>query len=143
MFLTREVIRIEAMEKEAVVSSHGAVITFSGIVREDRHSEFGTLRFMEYEAYESMAEKVLSKTAGEAHAKYDAKILIQHRLGELKIGETSLVIVVGSPHRDEAYKVSREVIETIKHAVPIWKREIWERGATWSDGCAMHVQQAS
>ncbi len=137
MFLTKKPIRFEVMEKEVAVSSMGAVLTFSGIVREDTHPEYGKLRYMKYEAYESMTEKVLSKTVGEAQVKYGARIFIQHRLGMLRVGEASLVIVVGSPHRDEAYRASRDVIETIKHTVPIWKREVWEYGSTWSEGCVV------
>ena len=62
-------------------------------------------------------------------------MLAAHRIGDLAIGEVSLAIVVGSPHRDEAYRISRLVIEEVKRRLPVWKKEHYIDGdATWLPG---------
>lgn len=139
MYLTKDNIRIENLEKRVSSQENGAVLTFLGTVRAEQHAEFGPLVQLEYEAYEPMAEKVIGRIEREIQSRLEVSVAIQHRLGPIKIGEISVAIAVGSPHRDEAYRASREAIEAIKHMAPIWKREVWERGATWSEGCQVHV----
>jgi len=112
-------------------------LVFVGTVRRAIHPEFGALERLEYEAYESMAERVLADIVARTEKQYGVKIAVRHRLGSVGLGEASLWLVVGSPHRDEAYRASRQVLEAIKHTVPIWKKEIWLRGETWSEGCSV------
>jgi molybdopterin synthase catalytic subunit len=62
------------------------------------------------------------------------EVVIIHRLGRLQIGETSVLIVVASPHRAAAFDASRFAIDTLKRTVPIWKKEHFTDGVVWADG---------
>jgi MoaE-MoaD fusion protein len=111
----------------------GAVVVFEGIVR--NHSRGRRTVFLDYEAYEGMALKEMESLAGQARTKFQIRdIAIVHRLGRLKIGETSVLIVVASAHRSAAFEACRWVIDTLKRTVPIWKKEHFEDGAVWADG---------
>jgi molybdopterin synthase catalytic subunit len=71
------------------------------------------------------------------------ELAVAHRVGDLAIGEISVVIAVAAPHRDAAYKASREIIERIKTEVPIWKRERYsDGGEVWRDGAVPDVPEA-
>ena len=111
----------------------GAVAVFLGTVR-DRHAG-RTVLHLEYEAYPPMAEAEMRKIAEEArHRLGVSRVAVAHRTGRLEIGETSVAIAVASPHRKEALLACRFVIDTLKRTVPIWKREVYEGGATWIEG---------
>ena len=120
-------LRHDPIDAAAVIAAasaprNGAVILFLGTVRE--HNDGRAVTGIEYSAYEAMAERELADIAREGSARFgDADVAIEHRLGELELGEASVAIAVGSPHRDDAYAVSRWVIEELKRRVPIWKRE--------------------
>ncbi|MGY4688864.1 molybdenum cofactor biosynthesis protein MoaE [Salibacterium sp. K-3] len=108
----------------------GAVVTFSGTVREWTNGR-RTLK-LKYEAYHSMAVKQLEAVGREAEEKWpDILTAATHRTGELKITDTAVVIAVSSPHRRSAYEASEYMIERIKEIVPIWKKEYWEDGTAW------------
>ncbi len=110
----------------------GASVLFLGKVRD--HSEGRKVLYLEYEAFEAMAESVIADLIAEAHHHWSVdEIKILHRLGEVKLGEIAVAIAVKSTHRDEAYQASRFLIEGIKHRVPIWKKEYFEDGTSeWS-----------
>lgn len=111
----------------------GAVVVFEGIVR--NHSRGRRTLFLEYEAYEPMALKEMESLAEQAHSRFQVRdVAIIHRLGRLKIGETSVLIVVASAHRAAAFEACRWIIDTLKRTVPIWKKEHFEDGAVWADG---------
>lgn len=111
----------------------GAVVVFEGIVR--NHSRGRRTLFLEYEAYEPMALKEMESLAEQAHSRFQVRdVAIVHRLGRLKIGETSVLIVVASAHRAAAFEACRWIIDTLKRTVPIWKKEHFEDGAVWADG---------
>ncbi len=102
--------------------SCGAVLVFSGVVRD--HHEGRRVDSLSYEAYAPMAEKVLASIAQQAARLHPgARVAIVHRTGRLSVGETSIVIAVASPHRDQAYAASRYCIDQTKSLAPIWKRE--------------------
>ena len=87
---------------------------------------------MEYEAYGEMAIREFDKIAQEIRQMWNVrKLAIVHRIGKLNLGEISVLIVVSAPHRDEAYRASRYVIEKLKQTVPIWKKEIFGDGEVW------------
>jgi molybdopterin synthase catalytic subunit len=67
------------------------------------------------------------------------RIALIHRVGDLKLGESSVLVVVSAPHRPEAFEAARFGIDALKATVPIWKREAWETGSDWALG-AQHVQ---
>lgn len=111
----------------------GAVVVFDGIVRNNTRGR--KTRFLDYEAYEEMALKLMHELVAEALKGYAVRgILLVHRLGKLEIGETSVLIVVSSAHRGAAFDACRWLIDTLKKSVPIWKKEHFEDGAVWADG---------
>lgn len=114
--------------------SDGAVLLFLGNVR--NHNEGREVVGIRYDAYRAMAERVLAEIAREAAARLGTdRLAVVHRIGELGIGETSVVIAVSSPHRAEAFDAARYTIEEIKRRLPVWKEELYPAGeARWLDG---------
>lgn len=105
----------------------GAVLLFLGVVRD--HNEGRPVTGMEYEAYEEMAEDVLASIAEVASERWETdRIAVVHRTGALEVGEVSVAIAVSTPHREEAYRASRWIIEAIKERLPVWKREHYVDG---------------
>ena len=115
-------------------SGIGARSVFEGTVRDtnDGHD----VKKLEYECYESLAMKEGSKILGEAIEKFgliDAFCI--HRIGTLEVGETAVIIVATSGHRNEAFKGCRYIIDEVKSRVPIWKKEHYQDGETeWLKG---------
>ena len=131
--LTREVIDAQALVARAKRGEDGAVIVFDGIVR--NHSRGRQTLHLDYEAYEEMALKQMRELANEARTRFHVRhVSVVHRLGRLTVGETSVLIVVASAHRAQAYEASRWLIDTLKRTVPIWKKETFVDGAVWADG---------
>ena len=111
-------------------SSNGAVVTFLGTTRD--FSDGRNVKYLEYEAYQPMAENMLRQIAQEVRGKWDiGDIAIAHRVGKLEVGEISLVVAMGSPHRKDAYEASQYAMDRIKAIVPIWKKEVFEGGEVW------------
>ena len=111
----------------------GAVVTFVGLVR--NHNTGRRVRFLEYEAFAPLAVKSFERIAAEAHARWpSATLAIHHRTGTLQIGEASVAVAAASPHRADAFEVSRYAIERVKQISPIWKHEHFEGGAVWIEG---------
>jgi molybdopterin synthase catalytic subunit len=111
----------------------GASIVFEGVVRNQTRGR--KTIYLNYEAYEEMAEEQLESLAEQALRKFEIRdVAIVHRLGRLEIGETSVLIVVASAHRGPAFDACRWLIDTLKRIVPIWKKEFFEDGAVWADG---------
>ncbi len=129
--------RVHSDELDATrVASHvedpgaGAIITFSGVVRDNARGN--TVSKLEYEAYPAAAEKMLAQIGDEMTDQWPLLgIAIEHRIGTLTVGETSVVIAVSSAHREAAFEASSYAIRRIKEIVPIWKKEFYEGGATW------------
>ena len=111
----------------------GAVCVFYGVVREDSRNK--KVRFLDYDAYPEMAEKKMRDILEEVRAKWpEQRAAIVHRIGTLGIGEASVVIAVGSPHRGESFEACRYVIDRVKEEVPIWKKEVFTDGEEWVEG---------
>ena len=111
----------------------GAVVTFLGTVRD--HNAGRRVRYLEYEAFEPLAVKSFERIADEASERWPSvRLAIRHRIGHLRIGETSVVIAAASPHRGEAFAAARYAIERIKQISPIWKHEHFEGGEVWIEG---------
>lgn len=111
----------------------GAIVIFDGIVR--NHSRGRPTRYLEYEAYEEMALKMMEELADQARTKFAIRnVALVHRLGHLEIGESSVLIAVYSAHRSAAFDACRWLIDTLKKTVPIYKKEYFEDGAVWADG---------
>jgi molybdopterin synthase catalytic subunit len=112
---------------------NGAVILFLGAVRQV--NEGRDVTGIDYAAYEGMALRELQAIVDEGATRFGAAdVVVEHRLGELRVEDISVGIAVGHPHRDTAYAVSRWVIEELKRRVPIWKREHYADGTReWVD----------
>ena len=125
--IVREEIDIEALRLRAQHSQAGAVLIFCGDIR--NHSQQKQVSYLEYEAYESMALKQISQVVEEAQKKWQLHTVeVIHRLGKLAVKDCSIAIAVSTSHR--------YIIDTIKHAVPIWKKEHFvDAPAMWSKGC--------
>lgn len=108
----------------------GAIATFVGTTR--RRSRSRDVLYLEYEAYEGMAEKVMEALATELKQRHGlSAIAIHHRVGRVDIGETSVVIAVSAPHRAAALEACREAIDELKVSVPLWKKEVYLGGEEW------------
>jgi molybdopterin synthase catalytic subunit len=126
---------LDADVVSAIVASAdcGAVTTFVGMVR-DEHGGRRVL-WLEYQAYEPLAIKAFKRIDEEAGERWPSIALaIHHRVGRVEIGQPSVVIAAGSPHRAEAFSACRYAIERIKQIAPIWKHEHFEGGAVWIEG---------
>lgn len=131
--LTREPIDTARITRSLQQPEDGALVVFEGVVR--NHARDKAVRFLEYEAYESMALKKLEEVGAMARSRFDIRdIAIVHRLGHMEIGEASTVIVVASAHRGAAFEACRFAIDTIKEIVPIWKKEFYADGEVWIEG---------
>jgi len=111
----------------------GAVSYFVGLVR--NHNAGRRVEWLEYEAYEPLAEKAFEQIDAEASARWPStRLAIHHRIGRLEVGEASVVIAAASPHRQDAFAASRYAIERIKQIAPIWKHEHFVGGDVWIEG---------
>ena len=107
--------------------SNGAKLLFVGVVRD--HADGKRVTGITYHAYKEMAEKVLEQIVRDAAEELGkGNVAAAHRTGELSMGEASVAIAVASPHRAEAYRASRRVIEEIKARLPVWKHESYVSG---------------
>ncbi len=128
--LTPDPIDATALEAEVAQGHHGAVLVFHGITR--NHFDDRPVLRLEYEAYAPMAVPQMQAIADEAAERWPGvRVAMVHRLGVVPLGEASIVIAVGAPHRAEAYEASRFAIDTLKERVPIWKKEIYHDGSSW------------
>jgi molybdopterin synthase catalytic subunit len=111
----------------------GAIVTFCGTVRNHSEGHPGVTA-LEYEVYPEYAIPRLEQVAAAAREQWPTlgRLVLLHRVGLLHVGDVSVVVVASTPHRAEAFDVARFCIDTLKHTVPIWKRETWEGGADWT-----------
>jgi molybdopterin synthase catalytic subunit/molybdopterin converting factor small subunit len=125
-------IDVDATVRSVEDSGFGAVVTFLGTVR--NHHAGRAVEKLTYTAYRRMAADALARIASELEAAAPVRVAIVHRLGEVPVGEPSVVIAVGSAHRAAAYEASRTALERLKAEVPIWKREHYAEGeAVWRE----------
>jgi molybdopterin synthase catalytic subunit len=109
----------------------GAVVTFTGVVREQSNSG-RAVTHLEYEAYPEMAEEQMAAIAEEIRARWGlGHVAMTHRVGRLAVGEVAVAIAVASPHRREGFEACQFAIDRLKAIVPIWKKEIGPDGAEW------------
>jgi molybdopterin synthase catalytic subunit/molybdopterin converting factor small subunit len=121
---------LEAVVREVARPDAGAVATFIGTTRE--HSRGREVTRLEYDAYPEMAEAEMARIAGALRQRHDIlDVAMAHRVGEVPIGEASVVIAVSAAHRAAAMDACREAIDTLKQTVPVWKKEVFEGGEEW------------
>ncbi len=131
--LTRDPIDAGKLVSNAKRGDDGAVVVFDGIVR--NHTRNRQTLYLDYEAYEEMALRQMDGLSREAVNRFGVRhVTLVHRLGRLSVGETSVLIVVSSAHRAQAFDACRWLIDTLKKTVPIWKRETFVDGVVWAAG---------
>lgn len=130
--------KLEPAALAAAVASrrHGASAQFVGVVRAAHAGR--RVRAVEYDCFAPLAGRELARIAREAERRWPARVAVAHRVGLLKVGEASVAIAAGAMHRAEAFEACRFVIEEIKHRLPVWKKEHYDRGpGRWLPGCAL------
>jgi molybdopterin synthase catalytic subunit len=117
----------------------GAVVSFCGTVRDHSEGRPNVIA-VEYEAYTDYVEIRLADVAVAARSRWPGlgRLALLHRVGRLEVGEVSVVVVVSTPHRSEAFAAARFCIDELKESVPIWKHETWAGGSGWAE-CAHQV----
>lgn len=132
--ITDQVLDAEILKRETENPACGALIVFEGVVRNQHRGR--QVRRMEYTAYKPLAERVLQELEEEAKRRFGvAECRIVHRIGQLAIGEASVVIVVRSMHRADAFDATEWAIDTLKQRVPIWKNDFYVDGTrAYQDG---------
>jgi MoaE-MoaD fusion protein len=128
--LAKHALSLESAVDEVRTAEAGAIATFVGTTR--ARSRGRDVLYLEYEAYEGMAEQVMAELAASLKAKHElCEVAIHHRVGRVEIGDTSVVIAVSAPHRAAALDACHEAIDELKVTVPLWKKEVYEGGEEW------------
>ena len=131
--ITNNPLSLQEVMLELEDNSAGAVSVFIGNVRNRGSS--GNVSEIYYEAYSEMAEQKMREIENEAQTNWGIKKLVAiHRIGNIKVGESSIIIVVSSEHRHEAFEACKYIINNVKTRVPIWKKEISRESQKWADG---------
>lgn len=130
--LTDSVLSMDRATRWVEQPGCGAVVVFGGTVRDHAEGRPGVDE-LQYEAYGSQVEPRLRLIAEQAAARWPGigRVAVWHRTGTLAVGEYSVVVAVSAAHRGEAFEAARYCIDTVKHTVPIWKRERWDGGEDW------------
>jgi molybdopterin synthase catalytic subunit len=129
------VITDRALETEQLVEavrsdSDGAIVTFLGVTRD--RNEGRRVLYLEYEAYQPMAERKIAEIFGEMKSRWTiGRAAVAHRTGRVDIGEMSMALAVSAPHRRPAFEAALYFVDRLKEVVPIWKKEYFEGGDMW------------
>jgi molybdopterin synthase catalytic subunit len=126
--LTRHAIDVNDLLAVVQGPERGGTCVFVGTVRND-----GEVTGIEYSAYDAMAIEEIERIVTDAQAQWpDARVMLQHRLGLIPVGEASIAIAAAAPHRGDAFAACRFVIEEVKLRLPVWKKELRADGsAAW------------
>jgi molybdopterin synthase catalytic subunit len=128
--LSAEPLSLDRVVDEVRDEQAGAIATFTGTTR--IQSRGHTVTHLDYEAYEGMAERVMAEIAEGLQSRYElSAVAIHHRTGRVGIGETSVVIAVSAPHRQDALAACKDAIDELKERVPLWKKEVYTGGEEW------------
>jgi molybdopterin synthase catalytic subunit len=128
--LSEDPLSLDRVVDEVRDEQAGAIATFTGTTR--IQSRGRTVTHLDYEAYEGMAERVMAEIAEGLQARYElSAVAIHHRVGRVGIGETSVVIAVSAPHRQDALAACKDAIDELKERVPLWKKEVYSDGEQW------------
>jgi molybdopterin synthase catalytic subunit len=137
--VVQDILDVRAVALQVASQTDGAIVTVSGIVRGTNQGK--KVLFLEYEAYPEMATRMMERIGKEIAETWGlSAIRIHHRIGRLNVGETSVVIVVAAPHRDDAFAACHYAINRLKRIVPIWKKEVFEDGEVWVEGPSETVE---
>jgi molybdopterin synthase catalytic subunit len=133
VLLTTEPLPIADAQTWATVPAAGAVVTFTGVVRDHAEGRDGVVA-MTYEAYDDPALRAMNEIVAEVRRRWPdtARVALMHRTGDIVLSEASVVVVVSAPHRGAAFAAAEFAIDTLKESVPIWKQEHWAGGSDWA-----------
>lgn len=121
---------LDEVVKEVSRPGAGGIATFLGVVRDE--SDGRAVTRLDYSAYESMAKREMEKIADEIEREIEGvRVAAIHRVGSLTVGDAAIVCAASAPHRGEAFRACRLLIDRIKERVPVWKREYGPDGAAW------------
>ncbi|WP_439109831.1 molybdenum cofactor biosynthesis protein MoaE [Lentibacter sp.] len=110
-------------------SASGAVVTFTGIVR---NTPEGTLEYMDIEHYPGMTEAALGQIATDALTKWSLEdAMIIHRYGKIRVGEMIMMVATAARHRKDAFEAAEFLMDFLKSRAPFWKKEVSRDGAGW------------
>lgn len=131
--ITNNRLSLQEIMLELEDNSAGALSIFIGNVR--NRGKSGNVSEIYYESYSKMAEQKMREIENEAQTKWKIKkSVIFHRIGNIKVGEASIIIGISSEHRNEAFEACKYVINSVKTRVPIWKKEISNESQKWAEG---------
>jgi molybdopterin synthase catalytic subunit len=125
--VTAEPIDEDALRSSVLTPAVGAVVAFSGIVR--NHDDGRVIRSLDYQAHPD-AERILAECCTRISAETGLAVAAAHRIGSLQIGDVALFAVAAASHRREAFEACERLVEEIKHTIPIWKRQWLDDGAS-------------
>ena len=140
MIVERASAAIDAAEAIAFVSDSGfgGIDVFIGKVRDLNHGR--AVQGITYDLFDPLVLAEFERLVAEVRAQFGprVKLYVAHAKGRLAVGDTAVVVAAGTPHRDEAFKACRALIEAVKHRSPIWKQEHYLDGdSVWSEGCSL------
>lgn len=128
---------VRPLDVAPIPDEAGAECVFLGRTRREVHPSHGPLVRLTYQVYRPLAARVLDELALRAAESFGCRaVRIHHAVGDVPVGEASVLVQVVSGHRDEAFRACRYLIDTLKRSAPIWKQERWADGTTWSRGTA-------
>lgn len=147
--ISDEQLPVGAVYDWCVDPSCGAVVVFSGTVRDHAVDETGRRRdqvaHLTYEAFEERVVESFSAIEREVRSRWNGigRVALLHRTGRLEVGESSVVVGVSAGHRPEAFEAAHYAIDAVKASAPIWKHEVWADGADWGTGAVLPVDPAA
>lgn len=128
--VTADPLSVDELVAAVQTDADGAVVTFVGLVRDNHQGK--SVVSLEYEAFPELAEREMERLGLLVAEKYGLHgIAMRHRIGNLKIGEVSVIIAAASAHRAEAFAACSEALDLLKESVPVWKKEHYEDGSLW------------
>jgi len=133
-FVTTDVILVSELDAAVRSNTAGAIVTFSGDVRDNDHGR--DVASLEYEAHPT-AQSLLEKVAGEIAARHEVlSVAVAHRHGPIPIGESALVAAVAAKHRKAAFDACSDLVDEVKAQIPIWKHQVFADGTDEWVNCA-------
>ncbi len=130
VLITSEPLDPDPLIRHVTTDEDGAVVTFLGVTRNNNVGR--VVDYLEYEAYRPMADEQIGLIIEDMKAKWEiGNVAVAHRTGRVDIGETSMVVAVGAPHRKSAFESALYFVDRLKEVVPIWKKEFFEGGEVW------------
>jgi len=137
--VTEEPLSVDDIVTRITRPETGALCIFSGAVRgtTTRSGKLRETQQLNYEAYKPMAEKKLHQVAAEIRERWPTVqgLCLVQRIGNLAVGETTVLVACASGHRDEGcFEAARYGIDRLKEIVPVWKQEVGPDGSTWVEG---------